>query len=183
MLAQLEFMRQSGNECLLCSFLMAINDTSNYSYWKDLVDDGIESHKMYLVTTYPDYCASDPDYPSRQTGNATTGYLPSDILRALKASGRRYTWKSLKNSDKSFKSILRNKNSLVVIGVPTESHLKSDKKLLVKAQTMRGSNLHAICIKGGILMDPGLRKPSRLSDFGLRKSVRRIKYAYQVELQ
>lgn len=181
-MAQLEFLKQSGNECLLCSFLMAINDTSNYSYWKKLIDDGIDSHRNHLRTLYPDYCTDYPDYPATQTGSAVNGYIPSDILRALKSSGKRYTWKSLKNSKKSFKSILKNKQALVVIGPATESHLKSDKKQLRKAETMRGGSLHAVCIKGGILMDPGERKPSRLNDFHLRKSIRRIKCAYQVAL-
>ena len=118
----LDFMSQRGNECLLTAFLIAAGETDRYTEWKSRIDEGIEEHRQFCIGKYPDH----PEWCEKQVGSAAHGYLPSDILRGLKKSGKKFTWKRLIGPATSFTRLLKRKEILVITGVATESDIKTD---------------------------------------------------------
>ena len=172
------FLRQTGNECLLCSVIMAAGDVDKYAYWLDLFNHGVSIHQSYLRERYPEHT----DWNLQQTGSRIGGYLPSDVLRALKLSGKRFVWQALSGVQKTYPSLCRSKKILVVIGIASPPELKGNVQLLRRSEHYRGGSQHAVCIRDGMLYDPGLRRPARLTVSNLRKSLRRIRKVYEFKI-
>ena len=171
-------MSQRGNECLLTAFLIAAGETDRYTEWKSRIDEGIEEHRQFCIGKYPDH----PEWCEKQVGSAAHGYLPSDILRGLKKSGKKFTWKRLIGPATSFTRLLKRKEILVITGVATESDIKTNMEALEKAEHRRGGQLHAVCLYNGTLYDPGQAKARRVSPQKLRAAIRRIRRVYIVSL-
>lgn len=174
---ELVLLQQNKKDCLLCAFLMAIGEENKYDYWKDMIHKGITNFHDNLQLRYPNYS----NWNSTQTGSEEKGYYPSDLLRALKLSGRSFVFTQIPKDQKTFTALGKSPEKLLLIGPATESDLKACPKKLKIAESWRGGSLHAVCINRKYLLDPGLKRPQRLNSYSLRRSIRRIKSAYLIK--
>ena len=168
---------------------MFLGTTSDHdhAYWRGLIDQGISDHVRGLDEKHPGW----ETWSRRFVGNHEDGYFTSDIKRAMgihaSLTGTSYEWRLLRRNPKHksiWHTILKFRAPLLVVGMATEREVRGDKRALEKAECWRGGILHAICIRDGKLLDPGLRGPMDIEPnmskaiLQLRGRLRRIVKVY-----
>ena len=109
------FYKQIGSNCLFASFLMSIQ-TTEAAYWNQLISSGVDKKREDLSNKYPDWVKSNCFFA--QFRGPEEGWKTSDILRSLKASGRKFKWNSLKVKEADFtnpKSLLDKNGSTTLL--------------------------------------------------------------------
>lgn len=171
---------------------MAIGHGGDYSKWMAIFEKSSYQFLELLDHKYPDW----PEWNRLQTGNLSSGFLPSDVGLALRWNRTEnnvgFRLKNVVGVGKTYKGIVRNSKSqpctsYLVIGKATESNYRRKRKLKdlerLEHKRDRGTvQWHSVAIVDGKMLDPGHSGEQKLDEITLRRSLRSIRKVYEVSL-